>query len=285
MSKTQKKHITRPDMLYSMKITCIPLCLCMFLLTACNANQEPETDSNSETGSTPPVTENSETPDENPEITEDVPETTLPADLVIPEKAAYCQIEHSAGADTYHFYDEHDNEILYMIGSDEDSRIITSYEYDSDGMIVTEKTKDYFGETECRYTYNDNKTIRQCDMKTDGEADGYFVYEYDKHGQKKKEAFVDTRGVCMYTISYKNKYDDEGRLISQKNKSGGVMATEVQYEYDEYGNVIHQTIRSVLLNMVVTEDTYTYDAMGRKLTQEQNVDDVTIFSEFEYVYF
>lgn len=256
-----------------MKMKYIPFCLCLCLLTACSTGQAQEVTAPTE--STQPATQ---PPESDPDV-------TLPEELNIPENAAYCQIEHSVGADAYHFYDEHDNEILYMLGTDEDSRITTTFTYNEDGTVASEKVKDFFGKTEFSYTYNKDLTVHQCTRRTDGELEGYTYYEYDSHGQKEKESFVDTRGICMYTISYKNKYDDEGCLISQKEKGMNALAMEMQYEYDENGNVIHEATRSVLLNSVIIEYTYTYDEYGRKRTQEYSGDDVTLHSEFEYLYF
>lgn len=255
-----------------MKLKQIPFFLCLCLLTACSTGQAEEVTVLTETQ---PATE---PPESDPDV-------TLPEELSIPENAAYCQIEHSVGADAYYFYDEHDNEILYILGTDDDSRITTTYQYNDDGTAASETVKDYFGKNKCEYTYNKDKTVHQCTMRVDGELDGYIVYAYDKYGQVKKEDYLDPRGGYMFSITYKNKYDDAGRLISQRSKGNGVMNTEMLYEYDENGNVIHETTRSVILDTVVIDYIYTYDAYGRKRTQEYSGGDVTIHSEFEYLYF
>lgn len=276
-----------------MKIKLIPFCACLCLLTACSAGHEPESIADVENAQH--IAEIAETKITEPETTEteEYIEATLPAELEIPENAAYCQITHypvdeAYGFqidDAYVFYDEHDNEILSLNGTDENSRVVKTYEYNADGTIAVEKTEDYFEKVVLKYTYNDDQTVKQCFMQTDGVDEGYLGYEYDKYGQKKKEFFIDTRGVCMYTISYKNEYDSEGRLTRQKDKSLDALACDIQYEYDENGNVSRETTKSVLLNQVIEDSRYTYDANGRKRTEETHTGDVTVYSEFLYVYF
>ncbi|MBR2087432.1 MAG: hypothetical protein IJ906_09905 [Oscillospiraceae bacterium] len=57
----------------------------------------------------------------------------------------------------------------------------------------------------------------------------------------------------MYEIKYNNTYDEEGRLICKKTKGFDIMAMVRFYEYDDNGNVMHETIWSPYLQEIVSE--------------------------------
>ena len=110
-------------------------------------------------------------------------------------------------------------------------------------------------------------------------------YTYDKNRQTTSEYYVrlDDR-VRMYEIRYKNTYDELGRLICKQIKGFDIMAMDRFYEYDDKGNLIHETIWSPYLQEIISENRYSYDEQGRKIAEESYSGDGGITMGIRYAY-
>jgi hypothetical protein len=259
-----------------MNVKALPLLLCVFLLCECS-KEMPEGETCLPVSETQAFTEVLEKP-------------TIPESWKFPKEAVSCQIALMPGSDSYVFYDEHGNEILMCYPDSNEPEISakntiwTHYTYNDDGTYLYRSTQG-MEKTKERYVYNDDHTVKQCYTYQDGREDGYIGYTYDKHGQPTSEYYVrlDDR-VCMYEIKYKNTYDDEGRLICKKTKGFDIMAMDRFYEYDDDGNVIHETMWSPYLQEIVSESRYTYDDQGRKIAEESYSGDGGITMGIRYAY-
>lgn len=282
-----------------MKLKYVSLLLCLSLLSACGKSKKTEIITNSTIENTQQRIE--ETSDFTQYTTEETTETTttletitkttteyteeiiLPHDIDVPKNAAYCQILHIKDGDSdFIFYDNHNNEILYINGSSGKTIYSREYEYNSDGTVAVMIQNDTFWESIYTYTYNENEEIKQCFHTVDGHDEGYYnEYEYDDHGQILKDHYIDTfDNTTMFTVFFNNEYDNEGRLIQQTDD-----IITIQYVYDENGNIIHEIHKLINSNESLEEYIYTYDENGNKLTGEYISDGITVYSDYSYIYY
>ena len=148
---------------------------------------------------------------------------------------------------TTYNYDSKGNILSYITGDAEND---TYYTYDSKGNVIREQN----GKSYSYYTYNENNDVLvSAALKEEYSGDIPDVYDSSLN--------------CFDTTSYT--YDSKGRVTKEENSSGSVY----QYEYDESGNVLKETITAVEEDKTETTVTsYTYDELGNVLTTQCDKD-------------
>lgn len=288
--------------------------LCTLLLTACGRNQPQDFEESDgfaesvsqESTAVQPTEESTAESEETVESTTEPMNNSieehlmdakeLPEDLIIPQDAAYCQLSYSPrleamGVDsrTYTFFDVHGNpteSIYYYEGKrDENGGTLTEYSYNEDGTIAEMSTHSILLDEHYRYTYNADGTIDRSYELRDGVEVSCTQYEYNSHGDVKREVFFQN-GTAYTDFKYRNEYDDAGRLIRQ-SWGEDELATEMEYFYDAENRVIQEIVCSLYLETTLQRITYGYDEAGRKieLTWITNGYEVTSELWYGYVYF
>lgn len=164
----------------------------------------------------------------------------------------------------------------YCIVSPKNSSIDT-LEYDSSGKILRYVKAKMGGKVEYQRltTYEYNSSGRLLSEKTtSGETIATVEYFYDKKGKKQKGLYIS--GKNKTTLWYK--YDKNDSLIqiktidSNNNKTDSIMQS---YEYDSRGNLIREsrypsptyvkTFRMECTSGEFFDNVYKYDSIGRKI--------------------
>ena len=166
-------------------------------------------------------------------------------------------------------------------------------EYDSDGKLV-KSTVEGQGYDTFAYDEAGNLSEQQCYDET-GALINTITNEYDENGNVVKSQDTNSDGSQESVLTYK--YDDNGYLIEiysdygdgeyekdlyKRDAEGRELEyvfisgsqgseTEVQkreYEYDNYGNVTHETYYSMGKKVGDNKYVYTYDNSGKVLKKE-----------------
>jgi hypothetical protein len=144
---------------------------------------------------------------------------------------------------------------------------LSTIEYDPDGFITETIVYDSKNKVENKfsYDYKNNIRIKTTRYTPDGMVDKYYLYEYNKYGNKIKsirynlsndmdkyynydygeegnlikEAWYDKNGNEEYRIEYE--YDDNGRKITAETyNQNGDLVSKYKFRYDAKGNIIEE---------------------------------------------
>lgn len=165
---------------------------------------------------------------------------------------------------------------------------VYEYKYNSDGLMLEYKKIEY-------------------DVTT--------VFTYDEHGEKLGEVNYASDGEKGYYARYENEYDEDGRIILQKQYERSAVSgeeemtvltefkydkdtlcsksftaggengktTTVDYEYDKRGNIISETQTSEGSQMALKS---TYNSRDLPLTQEMYINgELDTSYEYEYTFY
>lgn len=164
-----------------------------------------------------------------------------------------------------------------------------SYTYDANGNVLTKSTKDKYGDiTTLTCAYNTSgKVITEQEMNKYGvnytakysynsegvlltkeitEHNGTTIISYHSNGKIASEQTIRSNGA----VSNKT-YDENGRMLTQKDTDYTGDTYSCECTYDTYGNVVKKiSARMYVLGNSYTEIeqyTYTYDECGNMLTE------------------
>ncbi len=172
---------------------------------------------------------------------------------------------------------EYRNALSYRIEEKKPNGIVTSHTFNTFGQKVrTVADDDYSGHTGLKQTteWGFDRAGRQVSIAGytgvgTGGTKQTTTYTYDKLGNVTLITYPDTK-----TIEYV--YGDQGKVRERTDQRGLV----TYYKYDRRRNL---TEKEVTVDSVTTQESFTYDGLGRILTAAKTVDSSSV-SLIEYAY-
>ena len=186
-----------------------------------------------------------------------------------------------------------------LLSQEQIGSIVTSYQYDGAGQLVSEVLEDGSDKTITEYTYDDAGNCVHSSTES-GQYTYTYDYTYDELGNCIEEIFKHSNGrVVTMQYSYDEKqnivqtietqtdsqevltvtssyaYDDAGNCveIESSNSRGGVSTTEYTYTYDNNGNCVEKVFSNDnAVNPTITY-MYHYDEDGNCISEEENRSD------------
>lgn len=186
-----------------------------------------------------------------------------------------------------------------LLSQEQTGNIVTSYQYDGAGQLVSEVLGDGSDRTITEYTYDDAGNCVHSSTES-GQYTYTYDYTYDELGNCIEEIFKHSNGrVVTMQYSYDEKqnivqtietqtdsqevltvtssyaYDDAGNCveIESSNSRGGVSTTEYTYTYDNNGNCVEKVFSNDnAVNPTITY-MYHYDEDGNCISEEENRSD------------
>lgn len=151
------------------------------------------------------------------------------------------------------FYDSHDNPVCLVETSQLERNpntpsglvIRRKYKYNEDGTIAEQTTSgdNPFGTvTTSRFTYNSRKKVSLEHRFEDSMETGVLSYDYDSHDNPIRVTLSTGDNVIRTTQGIKYTYDVNGRVAYKQmlyhSGDGAMITIQTWYEYDEQGRVV-----------------------------------------------
>ncbi len=143
--------------------------------------------------------------------------------------------------------------------------------YDAEGNLVQEIREPFssslYATDVTTYTYNKDGTIATetvTEVKDKKEKIGAvrnYSYEKDSEGRIKKQTMINITG-DNYKLVYEYKY--EGDKVVEEKQTSPHSIYKINYEYDQFGNIIKERSYNVKKPSSVTTTTYIYDVVAKK---------------------
>ncbi len=192
-----------------------------------------------------------------------------------------------------YIYDSNGRLIQKTTPFSDGGQAVVSYEYDSDGVLIVEKSESGETSTTTTYTYdkNGNCTIKEVKYKQMNYSDCLYEYTYDESGNCIKEIY--------YTIdkfedrqqkfsSHEYSYDSRGNRIKaytviHRSLPGATSNNyTIYYSYDDNNNCIKERVVYPDGDTATTE--YGYDKANQMIeSYEYNTfNDHTVFTSYTY---
>ena len=147
-----------------------------------------------------------------------------------------------------------------------------TFAYDEAGNLSEQKCYDEAGEliTTITNEYDSNgNVIKSQDVNSDGSEGSVLTYKYDNNGYL-IEIYSDYGNGDYEKDLYKR--DAAGRELEYTfisgTKDGETEVQKLESEYDDHGNVIHETFYSMGKKMGENKYVYTYDSAGNITNKE-----------------
>ena len=265
--------------------------VCTAFLTACGVKETAET-STEKASVTKSISDQTEAPTEVTTAENTAAETTVSEETTeeqtapteshieefnveVPENAAYKRTaliySKSYDFDAYQeieFFDEHDNPILSLSqvksGQTTPSIFRQTYEYNSDGTIVSEECETMHGLQHIDYEYSNGILVKEIAFINDNYK--YAIsYTYDEYGNPITSIYEEPDETICLETTYTYQYDGYKR--------------NEQFTYDENGNVKTHIDND-------KEIKYTYNSENRLIKEQSFCDGEELeYTEYEYEFY
>lgn len=182
---------------------------------------------------------------------------------------------------TYNDKNQRIEEIGIKSGTDEkEINYRQEYEYNDDGKCIVEKHYDWNNELDYYYEYtydSDGKVIERGRFWSWGEFNEKNVYEYDDKGNLVSDTRYDKEDTRKSYSTYEYEYDDLGFTIKKVEYFKDKLLWSYEYENNEYGNPT-LTISYDGWGDLFKREEYEYDEYGNVIHTK------TVSSDYYYLY-